>query len=66
MGVWTYDAESADELLRGLDTSDNDHLDKVAADANHNNHGEGLEDADKEEHLAQGHGTIAGNRHVCG
>jgi hypothetical protein len=62
----TYHAECADELFGWLGAHDIDHLHEVAADADDDDHAEGLEDADKEEHLAQRHGTVAGDRHVGG
>lgn len=62
----TYNTECADEFLRRLGADDDDHLHEVAADADDNDHAEGLEDADKEEHLAQRHGTVAGDRHIGG
>jgi hypothetical protein len=59
----TYHAESADEFFGGLDTSGDDHLDEVGCDADDNDHGESLQNADQEEHLAQRHGSVAGDRH---
>ena len=38
-------------------------MDEVGCDANYDDHGEGLQDADEQEHLAQGHGAVAGDRH---
>jgi len=62
----TYHTECADELFWRLSAHDINHLHKVAADANDDDHAKGLKDADKEEHLAERHGTVAGNRHVGG
>ena len=62
----TYHAQCADELFGRLGAHDVDHLHEVAADADDDDHAEGLEDADEEEHLAQRHGTVAGDRHIGG
>jgi len=60
----TYHTESTNKLLGRLDTSCDDHLDEVGADADDDEHAEGLQDADEQEHLAQGHGVVAWDRHV--
>jgi hypothetical protein len=60
---WTHHAESADELLWRLNASGDDHLDEVGCDADDDNHADGLEDADHQEHLAQRHGSVAWDRH---
>lgn len=60
---FTYHTEGADELLRRLNASCDNHLDKVGGDANNDDHADGLEDANQEEHLAQGHSSIARDRH---
>lgn len=62
----TYHAQCADELFGGLDTGCDDHLDKVGADANDQDHADCLEDAGAKEHLAQRHGVVAWDRHVGG
>jgi hypothetical protein len=59
-----YDAEGADEFFRGLDARGDDHLDEVGGDADDDYHGEGLQNADEQEHLAQRHGTVARDRHL--
>ena len=63
-GNETYHAESADEFFWWLNAGGDDHLDKVGGDADDDNHADGLEDADHQEHLAQGHGSVAWDRHV--
>ena len=60
----TYHAESANKLLGWLDTGRADHLNEVRADADDENHAEGLENPDSEEHLAQRHGVVAWDRHI--
>jgi hypothetical protein len=60
----TYHAEGANKLLRWLNTSSDDHLDKVGRDADNDDHADGLEDADHQEHLAQRHGSVAWDRHI--
>jgi hypothetical protein len=62
----TYDAQCTDKLFGWLNTSRDDHLDKVGRNANDKNHAKGLQDADTQEHLAQRHGSVAGDRHICG
>ena len=66
IGWDTYSGESTDELLGRLGAGDNDHLHKVAADTDHDDHAESLQDADQEEHLAQRQGTVGWDRHVGG
>ena len=66
MGQNTYSGESTDEFLGRLGASDNDHLHKVAADTDHDDHAESLQNADQEEHLAQRQGTVGWDRHVGG
>jgi hypothetical protein len=62
----THHTESANELLGRLDTGCADHLDEVGADADDEDHAEGLKNPDAEEHLAQRHGVVGWNRHVGG
>lgn len=62
----TYNAECADELFGRLGTGDNDHLNEVAANTDNDDHAESLENANKEEHLAQGHGTVTRDNHIGG
>jgi hypothetical protein len=60
----THHTERADKLLWRLDTSSDDHLHEVGSDANDDDHADGLQDADGQEHLAQRHGTVAWDRHI--
>lgn len=62
----TYSGESTDELLGRLGAGDNNHLHKVAADADHDDHAESLQDANQEEHLAQRQSTVGWDRHIGG
>jgi hypothetical protein len=62
----TYDAQCTNELFWRLNTSGDDHLDKVGRDADNKNHAKGLQDANAQEHLAQRHGSVAGDRHIGG
>jgi hypothetical protein len=57
-------AKGADEFFGGLDACRDDHLDEVGGYADDDHHGESLQDADEEEHLAQRHGAVAGDRHL--
>ena len=66
MGQNTYSGESTDEFLGRLGASDNDHLHKVAADTDHDDHAESLQDANQEEHLAQRQSTVGWDRHIGG
>jgi hypothetical protein len=59
-----YNAKGADEFFGGLDACRDDHLDEVGGYADDDHHGESLQDADEEEHLAQRHGAVAGDRHL--
>lgn len=59
----TYHTERADELLWRLNTGSDDHLDEVGCNADDNDHADGLQNTDTQEHLAQGHGSIAWDRH---
>jgi hypothetical protein len=60
----TYHTESADKFLRGLDTSRDDHLDEVGADADYHKHGKGLETASTNEHQAQRLSIVGWDRHI--
>jgi hypothetical protein len=60
----TYHTESTDELLWWLDTGRADHLNEVGADADDEDHAEGLENPDSKEHLAQRHSVVAWDRHI--
>jgi hypothetical protein len=66
IGQSTYSGESTDEFFGRLGAGDNDHLHKVAADADHDDHAESLQNADQEEHLAQRQSTVGWDRHTGG
>jgi len=66
VGEITYHAQSTDELFGWLNTSCDDHLNKVGADANNQDHADSLENTGAKEHLAQRHGVVAGDRHIGG
>jgi hypothetical protein len=59
----TYHAQSADKLFGWLNTGCDDHLNEVGADTDDQDHADSLKDASAEEHLAQRHGVVAGDRH---
>jgi hypothetical protein len=61
----THYTECADKLFWRLNTSGHNHLHEVGCDSDHNDHADGLEDANSQEHLAQRHGSVAWDRHVC-
>lgn len=60
---YTYNTESTNKLLWRLNTGCDNHLDEVGADANNDDHADGLKDSDSKEHLAQRHGVIGRDRH---
>jgi hypothetical protein len=62
----TYDAQCTDKFLGRLNTGGDDHLDKVGCDTDDEDHAKSLQDADTQEHLAQRHGSVAGDRHIGG
>lgn len=59
----TYHTECPDEFFGRLNTGRDDHLNEVGGDTDDDDHADGLENADHEEHLAQRHSIVAWDRH---
>jgi hypothetical protein len=60
----THHTECADKLFGRLDTGCDDHLNKVRTNSNDDDHADGLENADRQEHLAQRHSSVGWDRHI--
>lgn len=61
-----YNGNRADEFLRRLNPQVDNVADEVGRDPDDDHHGDDLHDAHEQEGLAQRHGTVARDRHLCG
>lgn len=62
--VSTHDADGSYEFFGRLHTQGDNVADEVGGDADDDDHGDDLHDADEQEGLAQRHGTVARDRHL--
>jgi len=59
----TYNTDGANKLLGRFYANVDNVADKIGSNGDDDEHGKPLHDADKQEGLAQRHGTVAWNRH---